>query len=160
MKTRELMVQPAVAVHAGDSLAHAASLLRDHDCGSLAVVASDGRIVAMLTDRDICLAALRTDRPLTALEVGQAMSRVVHCCGPDDDVAQVQDEMSLHQVRRLPVVDENRRPLGVVSIDDIARAAQRQSGLIAPPVGSASVGRTLAEICRPHLVVPDEERAP
>lgn len=152
MRARDLMVRRVAAVRPDETLAHAASVMRDHECGSVVVLMPGGHVVAMLTDRDICMAALRADRLLSDLRVGQAMSRTLHACGPDDDLATVQDIMSLHQVRRLPVVDAERRILGLVSIDDIARLAQRQATLLAPEVPTSTVGRTLGEICRPHLV--------
>jgi CBS domain-containing protein len=64
----------------------------------------------------------------------------------------IEDLMSLHQVRRLPVVDADGRPLGVVSLDDLAKAARRQADLIASSVPSAGVGRALGDICRPRFV--------
>jgi len=152
MKARDLMVRTIAAVRTDESLSRAAAAMRDHDCGTVVVLKPGGRVTAMLTDRDICMAALRSNRPLTELRVEQAMSRQLFCCGPDDDVACVQDAMSLHQVRRLPVVDADQRILGVISLDDIARAAQRQANYLAPSIPTSGVGRTLGEICRPHLV--------
>ncbi|HEX6810383.1 MAG TPA: CBS domain-containing protein [Planctomycetota bacterium] len=152
MNVRELMQKPAATVRTSDSLARAVNIMRHRACGSVVVVGPDGRAVAMMTDRDICLAAQRLSRALAELKVHQAMSQRLFTCGPDDDVARVEDLMSLHQVRRLPVVDLDGRPLGVVSLDDLAKAARRQADLIASPVPSAGVGRVLGDICRPHFV--------
>lgn len=157
MNAADLMVKPAATIRADDSLAHAMTIMRDRDCGSVVVVGSDGRAVAMVTDRDVCLAALRLRRALADLRVQQAMSSYLFTCGPYDDVARIEDLMSLHQVRRMPVVDSDGRPLGIVTLDDLATAARRQADLIAPPVPSARVGRTLGDICRPHLLDPESQ---
>jgi CBS domain-containing protein len=151
MNARELMQKPAATVRAGDSLARAVNIMRHRSCGTVVVVGPDGRAVAMVTDRDVVLTALRMSRALADLKVHQAMSSRLFTCGPNDDVARVEDLMSLHQVRRLPVVDADGRPLGVVSLDDLAKAARRQADLIASSVPSAGVGRVLGDICRPHF---------
>jgi len=62
--------------------------------------------VAMITDRDVCMAAYTTGRPLTALHVYDAMSRELHTCEPGDSVADAEAIMRENQVRRLPVVDD------------------------------------------------------
>ena len=59
MNARDMMMKPAATVRAGDSLARAATIMRSRGCGSIVVVGPDGRAVAMVTDRDVCLAALR-----------------------------------------------------------------------------------------------------
>jgi len=154
MRAQDLMVRTVACVHAEDSLARAAGVMRDQACGSVVVVRPGAQVDGMLTDRDICMAALRSNRPLSDLSVAQSMSGHVHTCGPDDDVDHVQDQMSLHQVRRIPVVDSNRRLLGIITLDDIAKAAQAQAHLIAPAVRNASVGKTLGDISRRHLIDP------
>jgi CBS domain-containing protein len=148
MKARDLMVHPVATVRIGDSLAHAVALMRAHDCGAVVVV-DDGTAAAMLTDRDVCLTALRTNRPLSDMRVEHAMSNRVHTCNPDDDVAHVAEQMALHRVRRVPVVDEECRPIGMVSLDDIARLARDQRDMFAPAVSEAAVGAALGAIRRP-----------
>jgi len=68
------------------------------------------------------MAALQSDAPLSRLDVEPAMNPHVHTCRPDDSIAAVERIMGQHQVRRLPVVDEEGRLRGILSIDDIARA--------------------------------------
>jgi CBS domain-containing protein len=135
-----------------DRLDRAAALLRDQDCGCVVVVDPEGRAVGVVTDRDICLTTLRTAKALNALTVASAMSAKLFHCRADETIAEAEDRMSLHQVRRLPVLDHAGHVLGILALDDIAREACREEGLIAPPVSCAAVGRTLGQIARPHLV--------
>jgi CBS domain-containing protein len=128
MNASDLMVRPPATVHADDSLAHAASVMSDRNCGSVVVVDPTGRAVAMLTERDLWLCALCARRALSDLRVHRAMSSRFFACGPDDDVSSVEDAMSLHQVRRLPVLDADGRALGVVSLDDLPWETHRAVG--------------------------------
>jgi CBS domain-containing protein len=152
MRAAELMKRTVATVRPHDTLHHAASLMHQRACGCVVVIDDRSHALAVLTDRDISLAALRTGRPLTGIEVGDAMSRRLHSCRADDTIASAEDAMALHQVRRLPVVDAHGRLVGILALDDIAREAIREADLIAPPVSAAAVGATLGRICRPHLI--------
>jgi len=113
-------------VHPADNLDHAAELMRDRDCGSVVVVDENNVAVGIVTDRDICMAALRYERPLLSLSVADAMTAEPFTCRGTDTVQEAEDTMSLHQVRRLPVVDDHKRLLGLLALDDIAREACRE----------------------------------
>jgi CBS-domain-containing membrane protein len=127
-------------------------MMEEQECGCVAVADEDFRVVGVLTDRDVCMAALRTDSPLSRLEVGGAMSINVFSCRPDASIAEAEQMMGQHQVRRLPVVDDQGHLQGILSLDDIAREALREEYLIAAPVSAEAVGRTLGQIGRPRLV--------
>ena len=120
MMTRDLMTKQVASVRATDSTAVAARLMWDCDCGALPVLDDEGRAIAMITDRDICMAALMRDRAPSAIPVSDAMSRGLQCCGPDDSVSFAEQLMRTHQVRRIPIVDENQRLVGIIAQADIA----------------------------------------
>ena len=122
------------------------------DCGCVVVVDDLGHPLGMVTDRDICMAALRTERALTRIAVADAMTERPFACRPDDTVDAAENLMALHQVRRLPVLDDQGRVCGILALDDIARHARASDDLFAPAVSCAAVGRTLGQITRPHLI--------
>lgn len=142
MKIKGLMSSPAIVVQPGDNLAHATHLLWHHDCGSLPVVDKDGRVGAMITDRDICVAAWSTGKPLAELRVQDAMSKSVVSVRADDDVGLAVDRMAMHQLHRLPVVDEHERPVGVLSLNDLARRGDKD-----PQLGKRAL-QVMAAVCR------------
>jgi CBS domain-containing protein len=142
MKIKSLMTSPAVTVQPSDTLAHAAHLLWNHDCGSLPVVDKEGRVGAMVTDRDVCIAAWSTGKPLAELRVRDAMSKSVVSARADDTLALAVDRMAMHQVHRLPVVDEHERPIGMLSLNDLARRGDKD-----PEVGKRTL-QALAAVCR------------
>src|SRR6185369_6980243 len=79
-------------------------------------------VVGMITDRDICMAALHQGKSLAEMSVAAAMSHDPLTCRPEDDAADAGRRMSQRQVRRLPVVDAQGRCVGVLSINDLANA--------------------------------------
>jgi CBS-domain-containing membrane protein len=101
----------------------------------------------MITDRDICMAALMRDRAPSAIPVADVMSRDLQACAPDDNVSAAEQTMRDHQIRRLPIVDRERRLLGVLSLADIVRATGHHKGRGARPVAHEEVAGTLADIC-------------
>jgi CBS domain-containing protein len=152
MTIERLMSRQVWHCRPDDSLDFAAGQMWDHDCGSLPVCSGDGstRVIGMLTDRDICMAALFQGKALRELDVIDAMSRDVHVCHVDDRPEDVERLMRELKVRRIPVIDESGSLVGIVSLADLARAAQgrstsRKSGV----VSERDVGHTLAAICAP-----------
>jgi CBS-domain-containing membrane protein len=77
----------------------------------------------MLTDRDLCMAAMLQGKGLSEIRVSSAMSRDLWYCRPDDDLSYAEEVMRMHKVRRLPVVDAQGKLLGILSLSDLARAS-------------------------------------
>lgn len=123
MKVREVMSSIAHTCRTQDGLDRAAALLWEHDCGMLPVVDGEGRVGAVITDRDLCMAAYTRGLRLDEIRVAEAMSGSLVCCRADEDLHAVVRRMAEHQVRRVPVVDEQQRPCGVLSLNDLAGAA-------------------------------------
>ncbi len=121
--------------------------MRDHDIGAVPVLGSSGSVVGMLTDRDICLAALTRAVTIHRILVVGVMTTHVVSCSANDSLQLAQQLMSDSQVRRIPVVDRDDRPLGLLSVTDIARyVASRRD-----PLGfDRAVTRTLSSIGRPR----------
>ena len=153
MKIRELMSSPAYTCKAQDSLESAARQLWEHDCGILPVVDRDGRVGAVITDRDICMGALMSGKRLADLRVADSMSRRLTTCSPDDDLAVAVQRMSEHQIHRLPVVDALGKPLGMLSLNDLAVSGARE-----PAVGREAT-KVLASVCRHRAAVPMTTKA-
>jgi CBS domain-containing protein len=137
------------------TLDYAAGRMWEHDCGSLPVCAADGagepRVIGMLTDRDICMAALFQGRPLYDLKVADAMSRDIRVAKLGDRPEDVELLMREQRIRRVPVTDDSGSLVGIVSLADFARAATRDSatGVGELELSERDVGHTLAAICEP-----------
>jgi CBS domain-containing protein len=144
----QLMSHPVVTCRVSDNLATAAGSMWDHDCGAVVVVDDAGRLVGIVTDRDICMAAYTQGHALHEIPVATAMAREVFTCRRDDDLARAEEMMERHKVRRIPVVDAEGRPLGLLSLGDLARKGAQPSASQQTLV--TGFARTLAAICRPH----------
>jgi CBS domain-containing protein len=152
VKVEELMIRNVRTCRPGDTLGTVAQLMWDGDCGCIPVVGDDGskRVVGMITDRDICMAAhFRGCRP-REIAVGDVMSKSVRSVGPSEELADAEAIMADAQVRRLPVVDANQQLLGLVSLADLAREADRERRSKEPPLTEQEVGDTLTAICTPR----------
>ena len=125
MKVSELMTEDVKTCYQHDSLNRAAQLMWENDCGAVAVVDSELKVIGMLTDRDICMAAYTQGVALGGASVGSAMSCDVHVCTPSDNITSAVEAMREHQIRRLPVVDKAEKLVGILSMSDIAREADR-----------------------------------
>ncbi|MEU3369112.1 CBS domain-containing protein [Streptomyces sp. NPDC006660] len=115
---REVMTAGVTAVRPDASLVEAAQLMRAQDIGDVLVIDA-GRVVGVLTDRDITVRAVAEGADPLTVSAHSVCTRSPVCVSPDDDVATALSLMRRHAVRRLPVVARGR-PLGMVSLGDVA----------------------------------------
>jgi CBS domain-containing protein len=145
------MTQPVHSCRVDQTLQAAAQMMWEHDCGIVPVVDQDGHIAGVITDRDICMAALFQHHLLSEIAVAKVMADEVATCRQTDQLIDAEHLMSLRQVHRLPVVDEEGTPIGMLSLSDVARRVRQASG--AKSNGAADLAETLAAICEPHVGV-------
>jgi CBS domain-containing protein len=143
------MTQPVVSCRSGENLHAAARLMWDHDCGAIPVVNDDGQLVGIVTDRDICMATYTQGRAPQDISVLDAMARTVFSSRPEERLADAERLMGEQRIRRLPVVDEGNRPVGMVSLNDIARHTAASKG---KDNLSRDLVQTLGAICEPRSV--------
>lgn len=134
------------------SLAQAAHVMWEKDCGWLPVIDQDGVIVGVITDRDICMAALTRGCRLDDERVETVMARQVVCVRPEHAIAEVEHLMKISQLRRFPVVDGAGKPIGVLTLSDLARAESHHGERGAP--GMSGIASALAVIAEPRHGTP------
>jgi CBS domain-containing protein len=149
MKVSDLMTKEVRTCHPHDSLNRAAQLMWENDCGAVPVVDSDRKVIGMLTDRDICMAAYTQGVALVEASAGSAMSRDVSVCYPSDNITSAAERMRERQIRRLPVVDQAQRLIGILSMSDIACETDRlrASKSRKRPIKDGELIETLGAIC-------------
>ena len=118
MKIKDVMTADVVVAAPDQTVADAARMMARCDAGALPV-GQDDRLVGMITDRDIALRAVARDLPPDT-PVSECMSKEVLYCFQDEDVEHVAENMGEQKVRRLPVLDREKRLVGIVSIGDLA----------------------------------------
>ena len=139
MKIRDVMTRDVRTTNPAASLREAARMMADIDAGSLPVSEGD-RLVGMVTDRDIAIRGVAAGKGPEAT-VGEVMTNELMYCRDDDEIADVCENMSDIQVRRLPVVNADKRLVGIISLADLANAADARAA-----------GSALEGISRPSLV--------
>ena len=144
MKISNLIQRSVTSCTIHDNLERAAQLMWEHDIGCLPVVDEQGHVAGMVTDRDACMAAYTQGLPLRAIAVADVMAKRVFSCAEADDVDAVEHSMGEHQVRRMPVIDDQGHPIGIVSLNDIARAAS------AGKLPATPVTTTIAAVTAPR----------
>jgi len=122
MLVRDVMTQQVVTVRPEATLRQIARLMRDEDIGSVPVEENE-RLIGMVTDRDIVVRGLANEPPFLQLDARAVMSGRTLYCFADQNVDEVLDNMGDLQVRRMPVVDRDKRLVGVVSIGDLSGGA-------------------------------------
>lgn len=139
MKVSEVMTPEVHVATPASTLREAAALMADLDLGALPVGEND-RLVGMLTDRDIVVRAIALGKgPDTP--VREAMTSEVKYCFDDEDCEHVARNLGEQQIRRLPVVNRDKRLVGILSLGDLATlhssgtAAEALGGISEPPLG-------------------------
>jgi len=146
MKIRKIMTKAPTYCTPSCTAEMAASLMHQCDTGILPVVQDslDLKLIGVVTDRALCLAVIAARRDPAHTVVNECMSRNPLCVGPDDDIKQAIELMAEHQVRRLPVVDEHGKVIGMLSLADIIE----QDAVTVEALAAA-----LKKICAPSRVL-------
>lgn len=158
MKVEQLMTSVVYTVGPNDTLADAARIMWERDCGSVPVL--DGtKLVGIITDRDCCMASLLNDQKLSSLRVTNHMSRNVFTVSPEDDVTTAEGVMRDRQIRRVPVVDRERKLRGIVSLADIARGVSGGKSKKGEKIQPQEVASTLSGISQERGYTPGASHA-
>lgn len=144
-----LMTKDVAICTLDDTLERAAQLMWERACGCLPVVDDEGRPIAMITDRDVCMAAYTQGERLAAIKVRSAMSSRLFVAAVGEDLADAERRMRCHGLHRLPVIDDGGLIAGLLSLDDIARAAHLGAAPDRDPLSASAFAHTAAGVSHP-----------
>ncbi len=141
MKVSEIMSSHVETCTPQHSLAAAAKLMEQCDCGAIPVVESQGsnKLVGIITDRDITIRAVAHGRDPATLHVLDCMSGDLSSVSPETDIEQCLNLMEQKQVRRMPVIDDQGRICGIIAQADIAEKAD-----------AGKIAELVREVSEPH----------
>lgn len=144
-KCSEVMTREPVCCEPGDPVTRVADMMRQHDVGSLPVVESrdSGRLVGIVTDRDLVTKVVAANRDVELATARDAMTPNPLTCREDDDVERAVSLMADRQVRRMPVIDESGRLSGIIAQADVATRVNRdnQTGRMVEAISESSTVR-------------------
>ncbi len=147
MKVKDIMTRDAKACTPTATLAEAAGSMWESDCGVLPVVAEDGKVIGLITDRDICMAGALNNRNLSDIAVDEVITGNVFSTSGEDDIRKALETMHDHRIRRLAVVDADGALEGMLSLNDIVLVANEVKGNRIPAVSFGDVVNAFKAIC-------------
>jgi CBS domain-containing protein len=121
-KSKDVMTKELVYASPQDTVSHVAQLMKKEDIGPVLIVDSEEsqRLVGIVTDRDLALKIVAEGRDPQTTTVEEVMTRKLITCRPDDDVESAMKAMAQYQLRRIPVVEDDNKLVGIISQADIA----------------------------------------
>ncbi len=123
-RARDVMSRNVATVSPHDSVQHAARIMRDCDCGAIPVVDRGGRMIGMITDRDITVRLVAGGSDPRSAKTQDCMTTKVFACHENERLTDFVRAMSEHQIRRIVVLDDQKRVVGIISQSDLARFVQ------------------------------------
>jgi CBS domain-containing protein len=136
MKVRQAMHKGVKWATPDTSVSELAHMMRSHDVGAIPIGEND-RLVGMVTDRDIICRGVADRRDLSALKARDVMTHGIIWCRDDQDLADAARIMEQRKVRRLPVIDSNKRMVGMLALGDVSsRAPQGMAGEVLAAVSA------------------------
>jgi len=131
LRCRDIMTRNVTTCQRDTPIAQVARIMRDEDIGAVPVIAGDGKLEGIITDRDIIVSGLNSDKNDAELRAEDCMSTDLFTANQNDRIVEVINEMGDHKVRRVPVVDSRDRLVGIVSMADIAIETNKDMELAA-----------------------------
>jgi len=128
------------------NLGSATELMWTGNCGFLPVVGEEGKVIGIITDRDICIALGTRGKPSGEVTVVDVMSQKVYSCAPEDDIHVALRAMRDGHVRRLPVITKAGALVGVISMDDVMLHSQPPALGRVPELSSEEIVKTFQAI--------------
>jgi CBS domain-containing protein len=125
MRVKDIMHKGTTFVQPNTSVREVAKRMRKYDVGAIPVRA-DGKLVGIITDRDLACRALANSGNVGRMTAKDVMSKKVISCSPEDDIASAIKKMETKKVRRLPVTDSSRGVVGMLSLGDVSHKVSKQ----------------------------------
>lgn len=160
MRVHQLMSRPAVTCRMTSDLAAVAMMMWRHDCGVIPVVDDAERLVGLVTDRDICMALATRHRRPEELNAANVMRKEVFTVEPHQDVREAMRLMAKEQVRRLPVLLEDRRLAGMLSVNDLVLNIRSRARAGSEPTATDVLETLQAISTHPQTVALVEQPVP
>ena len=139
MKVNEFMSKDVCFVKPDCKVYDAARIMCENHIGCIPVCDDEKHVVGLITDRDIVIRSIACDKDTKTTKVSDIMTCNVCTCGCEGSITEVQNTMARNQIRRLPVVDDNNKMVGVITLGDLAQ----NSG----DIGKTGVCTTVENIC-------------
>lgn len=138
MKAKDCMSEKVICCNTDSTVCDCAKIMSENHIGCVPVCDNSNQIVGLVTDRDIILRSISCDKDVKTTPVTDIMTTNICSCTPESDMQDIELQMSQNQVRRLPVI-ENNKVVGIITLGDLASN---------PNVSDRCVSGTVENICK------------
>ena len=139
MKVKECMCTKVACVTPQDTITNVAKVMEKNHVGCVPVCEDSQQICGIITDRDILLRAVACNKETKTTPVSEIMTTNVYTCNSEKEVTEAQNLMAQNQIRRVPVVDEANKVVGILTMGDLAKHDKK--------IGQQNVCTTIQNIC-------------
>ena len=139
MKVKDCMCNNVYYVTPNSTVKDCAKLMCDNHIGCIPVCDTLENVVGLVTDRDVILRAISCDKDVNSTPISDIMTCKVCCCNSDTDIKEAENLICQNQIRRLPVVDNQNKIIGIITLGDLAKNNN---------ISNESVSNTLENICK------------
>lgn len=139
MKVKDCMCDSVAYINSNSTICDCAKLMSDKHVGCVPVCNKDENVVGLVTDRDVILRCIACGKDVNTTPVSEIMTSKVCCCNENDELNNAEKLMSENQIRRLPVVDDNNKIIGILTLGDLCKHENIQT---------QNVGQTIENICK------------
>lgn len=139
MKVKDCMCNNVTYITPNSTICDCAKLMKGEHVGCIPVCDTNENVVGVVTDRDVILRCVACGKDTTTTPVSEIMTSKVCCCGENDELNNVEKIMTENQIRRLPVVDDNNKIIGILTLGDLCKHEN---------VETQNVGKTIEDICK------------
>ncbi len=126
-QAKEVMTGNPVVCEKSNTVQDAAQAMKSRDCGVIPIADESDRLVGIVTDRDICLRAVAENKDPGSTRLEEVMTREVLTCREDEDLDSILDKMERKKVKRIAVVNDQNRCIGIISEKDIGQSAEKET---------------------------------
>lgn len=130
MKIQEIMTPKVETISPNATTKDAARIMHDQHIGSLPVINTEGELLGIITDRDICCKVVATGRDAGWTKVHEVMHTEITTCFDDQEIGDAADIMVNQHIRRLAVLNRNNSMSGFLSVDDLAHGSHDLAGTV------------------------------
>lgn len=139
MKVKDCMCNNVCYLDTTSTVEECAKLMQDNHIGFVPICDYNKNVIGLLTDRDIILRTIACGKDARHTQVKDIMTCNVCSCNANDEIENVEKEMCNKQIRRLPVIDENNKVIGIITLGDLSKNKQ---------IDNNNVGNVLEDICK------------
>lgn len=139
MKVKDCMCENVTYINPNSTISDCAKLMCDKHIGCIPVCNNEQKVIGLVTDRDLILRCVACGKNTNTTPVSEIMTSNVCYCNQNEEIDNAQKIMSENQIRRLPIVDDNNKIIGIITLGDLCKYEN---------IDTKDVGKTIENICK------------